>query len=148
MFVYLYRLAETARCVEVTTLLLRLDGYMYGSSKGHLSLTWKIGVCFVENRSLFSKNWIEKSKFALKNGSLNKGVCFRKWEFENGSMFWKMEVCFRKSKFEIENRSCTRLSTMSHIHSIPVLTIKVQGLVVRKVDNSFHWINICPKSSR
>ena len=29
---------------------------------------------------------------------------------------------------------------MSHIHSIPVLT-KVQGPVVRKVDNSIHWIN-------
>ena len=39
MFVYLYQLAETARCIEVTTLLLRLDGYMYGSLKGHLSLT-------------------------------------------------------------------------------------------------------------
>ena len=63
MFVYLYQLAETARCIEVTTLLLRLDGYMYGSLKGHLSLTWKsvfvlfkIGVCFekieLENRSL------------------------------------------------------------------------------------------------
>ena len=56
---------------------------MYGSFKVHLSLTWKIGVCLVEN------------------GSLNKGVCFRKWEFEtSGSMFWKMEVCFRKSEFE------------------------------------------------
>ena len=31
--------AETARCIEVTTLLFRLDGYMYGSLKGHLSLT-------------------------------------------------------------------------------------------------------------
>ena len=30
-------------------------------------------------------------------------------------------------------------------HSIPVLT-KVQGPVVRKVDKSLHWINICPKS--
>ena len=29
---------------------------------------------------------------------------------------------------------------MSHIHSIPVLT-KEQGPVVRKVDNSIHWIN-------
>ena len=29
MFVYLYQLAETARCIEVTTLLLRLDGYRY-----------------------------------------------------------------------------------------------------------------------
>ena len=29
---------------------------------------------------------------------------------------------------------------MSHIHSIPVLT-KVQDSVVRKVDNSIHWIN-------
>ena len=66
MFVYLCQLAETARCIEVTTLLLRLDGYMYGSLKGHLSLTWKIGVCFVENRSLFSKYWIGKSNFALK----------------------------------------------------------------------------------
>ena len=70
MFVYQYQLAETARCIEVTTLLLRLDGYMYGSLKGHLSLTWKIGVCFqnieLENRSLLWK----------------MGVCFRKWEFE------------------------------------------------------------------
>ena len=73
---------------------------MYGSLKGNLSLTWETGVCFLENRSLFSKNWIGKSKFALKNGDLNKGVCFRKWEFENGSMFWKIEVCFRKSEFE------------------------------------------------
>ena len=30
---------------------------------------------------------------------------------------------------------------MSQIHRIPVLT-KVQGPVVRKVDKSFHWINI------
>ena len=39
MLVYLYQLAETARCIEVTTLLFRLDGYMYGSLTGHLSLT-------------------------------------------------------------------------------------------------------------
>ena len=40
MFVYPYQLgAETARCIEVTTLLFRLEGYMYGSLKGHLSLT-------------------------------------------------------------------------------------------------------------
>ena len=90
MFVYLCQLAETARCIEVTTLLLRLDGYMYGSLKGHLSLTWKIGVCFVENRSLFSKNRSLNSKI---------GVCFKKmgdgkWEsvFENVSL--KMGVFF------------------------------------------------------
>ena len=58
--------------------------YMYASLKGRLS------VCFVEDRSL------------------NKGVCFRKWEFENGSMFWKMEVCFRKSELKI--RICCRKS--------------------------------------
>ena len=56
MLVYLYQLAETAWCIEVTTLLFRLDGYMYGSLTGHLSLTWKIGVCFqkieLENQSL------------------------------------------------------------------------------------------------
>ena len=39
MFVYPYQLAETARCIEVTTLLFRLDGYMYGSLKGHFKLT-------------------------------------------------------------------------------------------------------------
>ena len=39
MIVYHYQWAETARCIEVTTLLLRLDGYMYGSLKGHKSLT-------------------------------------------------------------------------------------------------------------
>ena len=98
---------------------------MYGSLKGHLSLTWKIGVCFVENRSLFSKNWIGKSKFALKNwslfskiGSLNKGVCFWKWEYvlENGSLFlrigvWKWKFVFEnrswKSEFVVENRGLT-----------------------------------------
>ena len=75
---------------------------MYGSLKGHLSLTWKICVCFVENRSLFSKNWIGKSKFALKNGSLfsEMGVRIKEFAFESGSMFWKMEVCFWESEFE------------------------------------------------
>ena len=91
---------------------------MYGSLKGHLSLTWKICVCFVENRTLFSKNWIGKSKFALKNGSLSKGVCFRKWEYvlENGSLFskigvWKWKFFLEnrswKSEFVVENRSLT-----------------------------------------
>ena len=88
---------------------------MYGSLKGHLSLTWETDVCFVENRSLFSKNWIGKSKFALKNGSLNKrsllskmGVRFGKWKFvfENRSL--KVEVCFRKSELKI--RICCRKS--------------------------------------
>ena len=39
MFVYPYQLAETARYIEVTTLLFRLDGYTYGSLKGYSSLT-------------------------------------------------------------------------------------------------------------
>ena len=78
---------------------------MYGSLKGHLSLTWKIGVCFVENRSLFSKNWIGKSKFALKNRSLflEMGVWIKEFAFENGSL--KTGLCFGKWKFVFENRS-------------------------------------------
>ena len=40
--------AETARCIEVTTLLFRLDGYMYGSlkqviSRGHYKSRWVLG---------------------------------------------------------------------------------------------------------
>ena len=53
MFVYLGdQLSETTRCIEITT----LDGYMYGSLKGHLSLNeksvfvlLKIGFCFQKN---------------------------------------------------------------------------------------------------
>ena len=78
---------------------------MYGSLKVHLSLTWKIGVYFVENRSLFSKNWIGKSK---EKGSLKMGVSFGKWKFvfENRSL--KVEVCFQKSELKI--RICCRKS--------------------------------------
>ena len=47
---------------------------MYGSFKGTSEFDLKIGVSFVENRSLFSE----------------MGVCFQKWEFENGSLFSKM----------------------------------------------------------
>lgn len=39
--------------------------------KGTSEFDLKIGVCFVENGSLKSK----------------MGVCFRKWEFENRSLF-------------------------------------------------------------
>ena len=127
--------------MEVTTLLRRLDGYIYGSLKGHLSLTWKIGVCFVENRSLFSKNWIEKSKFALKNGSLKMGVCFRKWKFvfENRSL--KVEVCFPKSELKI--RICCRKSEID-VSDVGACSARVAwGLVPDCAEGSMfrHWRN-------
>ena len=79
---------------------------MYGSLKGHLSLIWKTGVCFVENRSLFSKNCNE-----LENRSLlfkKMGVWIKEYAFENGSLkmrvytFWIMEVCFRNRSLKVE----------------------------------------------
>ena len=80
-------------------------------------------ICW-KSEFVFKKlNW--KSKFALKNwslfskiGSLNKGVCFWKWEYvlENGSLFlrigvWKWKFVFEnrswKSEFVVENRGLT-----------------------------------------
>ena len=77
---------------------------MYGSLKGHLNLTLKIGVCLVENGSLFSKMGVWIKEFAFENGNLKQvGVCFGEWKlvFENRSL--KVEVFF--SKIGVENQN-------------------------------------------
>ena len=59
--------------------------------KGHLTSEFelKIGVCFVENGCLNSKIM---------------EVCFRKWEFENGSLFSKTGNWFRTWESEFDSR--------------------------------------------